>query len=106
MNLLACQTKLCIALALNMTPGRAALVELINRCLNALLDPFVTLFEVHKLVYFMQEAGESLKLNYRKLNNNPRPYARILLSVPIRNTVCSKLSEPHNFFYFRQKHVF
>jgi O-acetyl-ADP-ribose deacetylase (regulator of RNase III) len=50
--------------ALNMTPGRAALVELINRYLNGLLDPFVTLLEVHKLMYFMQEAGERLKLNY------------------------------------------
>lgn len=55
----------------NMTPGRAALVELINRYLNGLLDPFVTLLEVHKLMYFMQEAGEPLKLNYRKALYGP-----------------------------------
>ena len=29
-------------------------------------DPFVTLLEVHKLMYFMQEAGEPLRLKYQK----------------------------------------
>lgn len=48
----------------NMTPGRAALVVLIDRYLSGLLDPFVTLLEVHKLMYFMQEAGQPLKLRY------------------------------------------
>jgi O-acetyl-ADP-ribose deacetylase (regulator of RNase III) len=47
-----------------MTPGRAALVGLIDRYLRGLLDPFVTLLEVHKLMYFMQEAGQVLKLDY------------------------------------------
>jgi O-acetyl-ADP-ribose deacetylase (regulator of RNase III) len=47
-----------------MTPGRAALVVLMDRYLSGLLDPFVTLLEVHKLMYFMQEAGEPLKLQY------------------------------------------
>lgn len=54
-----------------MTPGRAALVELVNRYLNGLLEPFVTLLEVHKLMYFMQEAGEPLKLKYRKASYGP-----------------------------------
>lgn len=49
-----------------MTAGRAALVELISRYLGGLLDPFVTLLEVHKLMYFMQEAGEPLQLRYKK----------------------------------------
>ena len=35
-----------------MTAGRAALVELISRYLNGLLDPSVSLLEVHKLIYF------------------------------------------------------
>ena len=35
-----------------------------NRYLSGLLDPFVSLLEVHKLMYFMQEAGEPLKLKY------------------------------------------
>jgi len=48
----------------NMTPGRAALVGLMRRYLGGLLDPFVTLLEVHKLMYFMQEAGEPLRLSY------------------------------------------
>jgi O-acetyl-ADP-ribose deacetylase (regulator of RNase III) len=47
-----------------MTPGRAALVGLMNRYLAGLLDPSVTLLEVHKLMYFMQEAGEPLRLAY------------------------------------------
>jgi len=47
-----------------MTPGRAALLGLMRRYLGGLLDPFVTLLEVHKLMYFMQEAGEPLRLRY------------------------------------------
>jgi len=54
-----------------MTPGRAALVELMHRYLGGLLDPFVTLLEVHKLMYFMQEAGEGLKLRYKKAPYGP-----------------------------------
>ena len=47
-----------------MSPERAVLVGLMNRYLNGLLDPFVTLLEVHKLMYFMQEAGQRLRLKY------------------------------------------
>ena len=47
-----------------MTPGRAALVGLMRRYLGGLLDPFVTLLEVYKLMYFMQEAGQPLRLRY------------------------------------------
>jgi O-acetyl-ADP-ribose deacetylase (regulator of RNase III) len=54
-----------------MTPGRAALVELIHRYLGGLLDPFITLLEIHKLMYFMQEAGEPLRLRYVKALYGP-----------------------------------
>ena len=54
-----------------MTAGRAALVELIRRYLAGLLDPFITLLEVHKLMYFMQEAGEPLRLKYQKAIYGP-----------------------------------
>ena len=54
-----------------MTPGRAALVGLTRRYLDAMLDPFVTLLEVHKLMYFMQEAGETLRLRYVKASRGP-----------------------------------
>ncbi|MFA5731636.1 MAG: macro domain-containing protein [Acidithiobacillus sp.] len=54
-----------------MTAGRAALVELMQRYLGGLLDPFVTLLEVHKLMYFMQEAGEPLRLKYVKAPYGP-----------------------------------
>ena len=37
-----------------------------HRYLAALMDPFVSLLEMHKLMYFMQEAGEGLKLRYDK----------------------------------------
>jgi hypothetical protein len=47
-----------------MTPGRAALIGLVDRYLAGLMDPSVTLLEVHKLMYFMQEAGEELRLRY------------------------------------------
>jgi hypothetical protein len=56
---------------IHMTPGRAALVGLMNRYLEGLLDPFVTLLEVHKLMYFMQEAGEPLRLCYKKAPYGP-----------------------------------
>jgi O-acetyl-ADP-ribose deacetylase (regulator of RNase III) len=49
-----------------MTAGRAALVGLMHRYLSGLLDPFVTLLEVHKLMYFMQQAGEPLRLEFTK----------------------------------------
>lgn len=55
----------------SMTAGRAALVELIHRYLTGLLDPFVSLLEVHKLLYFMQEAGEPLRLQFRKAHFGP-----------------------------------
>jgi O-acetyl-ADP-ribose deacetylase (regulator of RNase III) len=54
-----------------MTPGRAALIGLMRRYLSGLLDPFVTLLEVHKLMYFMQEAGEPLRLRYVKAPYGP-----------------------------------
>jgi len=49
-----------------MTAGRAALVGLMNRYLAGLLDPFITLLEVHKLMYFMEESGEPLRLRFAK----------------------------------------
>ena len=47
-----------------MTEGRAALLGLMDRYLQGLLDPFVSLLEIHKLMYFMQEAGQNLKLKF------------------------------------------
>jgi O-acetyl-ADP-ribose deacetylase (regulator of RNase III) len=62
-----------------MTPGRAALIGLMDRYLAGLLDPFVSLLEVHKLMYFMQEAGEPLRL---RLEKGPYgPYAENLRHV-------------------------
>jgi O-acetyl-ADP-ribose deacetylase (regulator of RNase III) len=54
-----------------MTAGRAALVELINRYLAGLLDPSVTLLEVHKLMYFLQESGEPLRLHFKQAPYGP-----------------------------------
>ncbi|MBL8221112.1 MAG: macro domain-containing protein, partial [Bryobacterales bacterium] len=54
-----------------MTPGRAVLIELMSRYLAAVMDPFITLLEIHKLMYFMQEAGEDLRLKYEKAPYGP-----------------------------------
>jgi len=62
-----------------MTPGRAVLVGLMERYLAGLLDPFISLLEVHKLMYFMQEAGEPLRLRYKKAPFGP--YAENLRQV-------------------------
>lgn len=54
-----------------MTVGRASLVGLMRRYLAAVMDPTASLLEVHKLMYFMQEAGEKLRLRYRKAPSGP-----------------------------------
>jgi hypothetical protein len=62
-----------------MTVGRAALIGLMRRYLAAVMDPAVTLLEIHKLLYFMQEAGQNLRLQFQK---GPfGPYARNLRHV-------------------------
>lgn len=55
----------------SMTVGRAALLGLMRRYLTAVMDPTITLLEVHKLMYFLQEAGEPLKLIYQKAPYGP-----------------------------------
>lgn len=66
----------------NMTLGRAALIALIDRYLKGLLDPFVSLLEIHNLMYFLQEAGLDLRLVYEAKPHGP--YARNLRQVLIR----------------------
>ncbi len=62
-----------------MTVGRAVLIELMSRYLAAVMDPFITLLEIHKLMYFMQEAGQDLRLKYEKATYGP--YAKNLRHV-------------------------
>jgi O-acetyl-ADP-ribose deacetylase (regulator of RNase III) len=62
-----------------MTAGRAALVGLMDRYLGALMDPTISLLEVHKLMYFLQVAGEPLRLDYVKAPYGP--YAQNLRHV-------------------------
>jgi O-acetyl-ADP-ribose deacetylase (regulator of RNase III) len=66
----------------DMTAGRAVLITLMDRYLNAILDPLVTLLEVHKLMYFMQEAGQELRLQYKA--GKYGPYATNLRQVLIK----------------------
>lgn len=54
-----------------LTKGRAALIVLIGRYLEAMMDTSVTLLELHKLMYFLQESGEPLRLNYQKAQYGP-----------------------------------
>lgn len=54
-----------------MTAGRAVLVRMIDRYVAGLLDPFASLIEVQKLMYFMQEAGQELRLTYKKAPYGP-----------------------------------
>jgi O-acetyl-ADP-ribose deacetylase (regulator of RNase III) len=62
-----------------MTAGRASLVGLIDKYLAGMLSPFISLLEVHKLVYFMQVAGEPLRLKFEKAHYGP--YAQNLRHV-------------------------
>lgn len=55
-----------------LTLGQAALVGLMDRYLKGLLDPFVSLLEIHKLMYFLKAAGENLpRLTFRKDSYGP-----------------------------------
>ena len=54
-----------------MTAGRAALVELMNRYLGGLLDPFVTLLEVHKLMFLCRRLASRYGSNIQRLRMDP-----------------------------------
>jgi O-acetyl-ADP-ribose deacetylase (regulator of RNase III) len=56
-----------------MTPGRAAVLALMNRYLVPGFDYRLSLLEVQKLAYFLQVAGEPLRLEYQA--NLYGPYA-------------------------------
>jgi O-acetyl-ADP-ribose deacetylase (regulator of RNase III) len=55
----------------NMTSGRAVLLALMQRYLATGYEYALTLLEVQKLAYFMQEAGQPLKLEFKKLHYGP-----------------------------------
>lgn len=65
-----------------MTPGRAALIGVIKRYQQGLFDPFISLLEVHKLMYFLQEVGQPLNLKYEPKEYGP--YAKNLRQVFIK----------------------
>src|SRR4051794_24113842 len=52
-----------------LTTARAAVLGLMQNYLSGLMDVEVSLLEIHKLMYFLQVAGEPLKLNFK-----PAPY--------------------------------
>jgi len=62
-----------------MTPGRAALLTLAGAYLDGGLDDNLTTLELQKLAYFMQEAGEELRLKY--IEHHYGPYADALRKV-------------------------
>ena len=64
-----------------MSTGRAVLEGLMNRYLRGLLDPFVTLLEVHKLMYFMKISGEPAVKRLRVVKGLYGPYAENLTHV-------------------------
>ena len=53
----------------NMTPALAVILELLSR--YALPGYRLTLLEIQKLAYFLQEAGQPLKLNFQKQRYGP-----------------------------------
>lgn len=52
-----------------------------DRYLSGLLDPFVTLLEVHKLMYFMKVSGEPAMQKLRVVKGPYGPYAENLTHV-------------------------
>lgn len=56
----------------NLTVPRAAMLGLIRRYLAGAMDPFVTLLEIHKLMYFLLEVGEPIpRLKFQKAPYGP-----------------------------------
>ena len=49
-----------------MNLSRSILIALVHGYQAALLDVSVSLLEIHKLMYFVQEAGQDLRLHYKK----------------------------------------
>lgn len=72
----------------NMTVGRAAMIGLMRQYLSAVMDPFVTLLEVHKLMYFLVALGEPIQ----KLNFEKGPYG------PYSENLRHVLNETKGFF--------
>lgn len=54
-----------------MSASRATVIALMHGYLVGLLDPFLTLLEIHKLLYFMQSSGERLRLQYKRDQYGP-----------------------------------
>jgi O-acetyl-ADP-ribose deacetylase (regulator of RNase III) len=48
-----------------LTTAKAAVLGLMQNYLAGLMDVGISLLEIHKLMYFLQVAGEPLKLNYK-----------------------------------------
>ncbi len=63
----------------NMTDGRAALIMMMKTYTDGLMEPDPSLLEVHKLMYFLQESGQPLRLKY--VAHNRGPYAENLRHV-------------------------
>lgn len=55
----------------SMTSSRAVLIALMQHYQQTLLDPDLSLLELHKLLYFFQESGYSLNLKYKKAQYGP-----------------------------------
>ncbi|CAN5529216.1 macro domain-containing protein [soil metagenome] len=62
-----------------LTPYRAALVQLMDRYVRGLMEPYITLLEIHKLVYFLQGSGLNMRLKFVK--GHYGPYAENLRHV-------------------------
>ena len=62
-----------------LTPYRAALVSIMDRYLRGLMEPDITLLEVHKLAYFLQLSGLPMRLRFVK--GHYGPYAENLRHV-------------------------
>ena len=72
-----------------MTRGKATLISLMHRYLRGLLDPFVTLLEVHKLMYFMQIAGEPLRLQFEEGYYGPYADTLRYVLIPLEDHLIS-----------------
>lgn len=57
--------------AISMTHGRAALLELMEKYRQTVFEYRLSMLEIQKLMYFLQAAGENLKLDYQKYFYGP-----------------------------------
>lgn len=82
---------------MSLTPGRAAMIQLMGRYMAGSRKASISPLEVQKLMYFLQESGEALRLVYKKDKYGPFSHnLRPVLQRIEGQLIYSNPAEPHH----------